>query len=338
MPRIRSIHPEICESEQLADVSARAERTYTRLWTHLDDEGRGRDRPKLLAAKLFPYHDDMDGRAVDEDLDALAAAGLLVRYEVDGVRYLAVRGAWDRWQQPSAPRPSAFPPPPGTVTDPAVQMTGEVLRARRSAQGLTLRSLADLVEVDPSHLSRAERGQVSLSYDLRSRLTDHLPAVDRPLTDVDTVDATEVNGHGVLTSVVPEGEREKEGEVEWEEDHAPPAGDTSPPPDAPDPVDESFDQFWDAFPRGRAGKPGGDGPRKKARARWGRMTQAQRDAALAAVDNYREHVEAPDGPYACHAVTWLNQDRWEQWQTPAEPRAGPRTSVTHVDQHRTGSF
>lgn len=83
-------------------------------------------------------------------------------------------------------------------------------------------------------------------------------------------------------------------------------------------ADESFEKFWDAYPRGKAGKPGGDGPKKPARRRWDNLNRRERELALAAVGNYRKHVESPDGPHAAHATTWLNQERWEQWQTPAD--------------------
>lgn len=98
--------------------------------------------------------------------------------------------------------------------------------------------------------------------------------------------------------------------------------------DASPPADDQFDDFWARYPRGKAGKRGGDGSRKAARQKWRRMTKKDRAAALAAVDNYRAHVESPDGPYAAHATTWLNQERWEQWQQPAAPPGDPpRTGV-----------
>lgn len=89
----------------------------------------------------------------------------------------------------------------------------------------------------------------------------------------------------------------------------------------PDRVEETFADFWVRYPRGRAGKPGGDGARKPARDRWGRMTRDERDAALAAVDHYRAYVQSPGGPIAAHATTWLNQERWEQWQEAADVQA-----------------
>lgn len=111
MPRIRSIHPDTCDSEKLSNISASAERTFFRLLTHTDDAGRGEDRPKLLASKLYPLHDDMDAGAVDADLAALNAVGLLVRYTVGSKHYYVVPTFSD-WQSPKRPTPSKLPAPP----------------------------------------------------------------------------------------------------------------------------------------------------------------------------------------------------------------------------------
>ncbi len=105
--KIRSIYPEACTSEKLANVSAEAERLYWRLMTHVDDEGRCEDNPKVIRGACLPLHDDVSSADVDATLDELDAEGLLVRYEIDGRRYLEVTG-WK--QKPRWPKPSRFPP------------------------------------------------------------------------------------------------------------------------------------------------------------------------------------------------------------------------------------
>jgi hypothetical protein len=89
-------------------------------------------------------------------------------------------------------------------------------------------------------------------------------------------------------------------------------------------VDEQFERFWEAYPRGKAGKPGGDGSKKQARTVFKRLKSDQRVACLAAVGHYREYIGRDDSPDAAHVSTWLNQERWEQWQTPAAPPNGKR--------------
>lgn len=112
MPRIRSVHPDICNDEVLAEVSAYAERTWVRLWTHLDDKGRGPDNPKLWAGLLYPLHDDVTPERVERDLAELEARGLILRYVADGKKWLCAKpSGWAKYQKPQHPTPSKIPPP-----------------------------------------------------------------------------------------------------------------------------------------------------------------------------------------------------------------------------------
>lgn len=112
MPRIRSIHPDICGDETLAEASASAERTFLRLWTHLDDEGRCQENSKRLRSFLYPLHDDVTVDDIEGDLDELVELGLLIRYSVAGKSYLSAKPAtWSRYQKPRHPTPSKHPSP-----------------------------------------------------------------------------------------------------------------------------------------------------------------------------------------------------------------------------------
>lgn len=110
MARIRSVKPELCTSETMAAVSAVAERTFVRLWTHCDDEGRCKDNPKLLKAALFPLHDDVTAADLDDHLWELAEHGLIVRYEVAGALFLHVP-SWREHQKPQKRQESKLPTP-----------------------------------------------------------------------------------------------------------------------------------------------------------------------------------------------------------------------------------
>lgn len=129
MARIRSVHPKLCESDDMVDVPAEVERSFVRLWTHCDDDGRAKDNPRLIKAAIYPLLDDMTPEVVDEHLEELAKRELIVRYEVDGVRYLAIP-SWGRWQRPQKKRDSEFPAPPSSDTEPlppeSRTATGEV--------------------------------------------------------------------------------------------------------------------------------------------------------------------------------------------------------------------
>lgn len=121
MARIRSIKPEFFASEQVASVSYQCRLLFVGLWLHADRDGRLQDRPARLKAMLFPY-DDLD---VEKGLGCLAHAGLITRYEGNGLRLIAIP-TWARHQQPHIREaPSGLPPPdeqkPGARTVPALR-------------------------------------------------------------------------------------------------------------------------------------------------------------------------------------------------------------------------
>jgi hypothetical protein len=105
MPRIRTIKPEYFTDDDLAALSPLARLAFIGLWTQADKAGRLEDRPRRLKALIAPY-DDVDFDAL---LDQLVEGRFLVRYEVDGRRYLQVR-TWEKHQRPHHSEPeSAFP-------------------------------------------------------------------------------------------------------------------------------------------------------------------------------------------------------------------------------------
>ena len=116
MSRIRSVHPDICTSETMADLEARYERTFVRLWTHCDDEGRCLDNVRLIKAALYPLHDKVTFEALEQDLAKLTEVGLIVRYEHDGSRLIQVV-SWDEFQHPQRARASKYAPPDLHVAD-----------------------------------------------------------------------------------------------------------------------------------------------------------------------------------------------------------------------------
>ena len=115
MPRIRSVKPECFRNEQLADLPYEDRLLFIGLWTQADRDGRLEDRPKRLKGELFPY-DDLN---VDESLGRLANAGLILRYEGNGLRLIAIP-TWAKHQRPHHTEMlSIFPPPIGvTATAP----------------------------------------------------------------------------------------------------------------------------------------------------------------------------------------------------------------------------
>lgn len=91
MPRIRTIKPEFCTSEQVGECSTTARLLFVEMWCFCDDAGRHARSPLRLKAECFPFDafskDDMEGF-----IQELLKSKLLVEYEFEGEWYLQVSG------------------------------------------------------------------------------------------------------------------------------------------------------------------------------------------------------------------------------------------------------
>jgi hypothetical protein len=86
-------------------------------------------------------------------------------------------------------------------------------------------------------------------------------------------------------------------------------------PDLTEEQDRLFDDFWDAYPL-KDGMKGGGATKKLARKSWDKLNHEERRLARIGVDHYRQYVQEPNSPLVAMATTWLNQERWEQFQEP----------------------
>jgi hypothetical protein len=110
--RIRSVKPEVLTDEDLWDLGQRTGfpiyQGYQGLWLYADREGRFEWRVRPLKSLILPYWEG-DFSLL---LDALAEAGFVQRYEVDGKTYGHVR-TFGKHQTPNAREPeSTIPAPP----------------------------------------------------------------------------------------------------------------------------------------------------------------------------------------------------------------------------------
>jgi hypothetical protein len=107
--RARNIKPGFFKNDKLAECEPLARLLFAALWCEADREGRLEDRPKRIKAECLPY-DDAD---VDALLGQLAEAGFIIRYEVEGAKYIAVVN-FAKHQMPHHKEvQSVIPPPPG---------------------------------------------------------------------------------------------------------------------------------------------------------------------------------------------------------------------------------
>jgi hypothetical protein len=109
MARIRSIKPEFFTSLTIGGLPPLVRLTFIGLWTHVDDDGRTVDDPRLIRSAIWPL-DDRSSGDIQEDLQRLQEAGLITRYRVRGKPYLVVN-TWGEHQKVSHPRASRYPGP-----------------------------------------------------------------------------------------------------------------------------------------------------------------------------------------------------------------------------------
>ena len=86
MARSRNIKPGFYKNEDLAECSIWARYIFPGLWMMADRDGRLEDRPKRIKAEILPF----DTQDVEPLLRELASKGFIVRYEIDGQRYIEI--------------------------------------------------------------------------------------------------------------------------------------------------------------------------------------------------------------------------------------------------------
>ena len=127
MSRLRTIKPGFFLDEELAECHPLARILFAGLWTIADREGRLEDRPRRIKAECLPY-DDCD---IDELLFELQRHGFIVRYGLDGLRFIAIP-TWLKHQNPHvSEKPSTIPEPDenstSTVVAPVKNSTSTVV-------------------------------------------------------------------------------------------------------------------------------------------------------------------------------------------------------------------
>lgn len=118
MPRIRSIKPGFCSSEDIASLPLEVRLHFILLWTYADDAGRGKDNPRLLKAELYPLDDGVTTEMVRSWQAILSDQDRIRRYVVDGKSFFEVVN-WGKHQKPQHPRESEIPPVPDDWVKPS---------------------------------------------------------------------------------------------------------------------------------------------------------------------------------------------------------------------------
>ena len=156
MARIRSVSPELRQSETVAAWPREARYAWVLLWGYLDDYGRGLDNPRIVAADCFPLDDDVTADVAAEWLELFEKAGCICRYEYDGKRWMHAT-KWAHWQKPQHPGKVRIPPCPIHEAEANALFA---LAAHAELTKVSGKSHEDLVRVSPT--SKEEEGEKEL--------------------------------------------------------------------------------------------------------------------------------------------------------------------------------
>jgi hypothetical protein len=169
MGRIRTVKPKFFRHEDLQRLEEshsdlKPMLVFAGLFTIADREGRFEWRPKQIKLDILPFL----AFRMEDALNALAGAGFITRYEVDGKEFGCIP-SWHEHQKPNAREASStIPDPPQSRTCKHVTARGEVEgkgNVEREGEGNDARELpntdqiiAQIVRLHPkmAHLSELE--------------------------------------------------------------------------------------------------------------------------------------------------------------------------------------
>jgi len=108
MAKTRMLKNDLRTSEKVASWPVELRYFWVLLWGYVDDHGKGRDNPLLVKADCFPLDPDITHDTVNGWLWDLVAAGVIVRYTVDGHEYFQIVN-WKEHQKPPHPTDDVIP-------------------------------------------------------------------------------------------------------------------------------------------------------------------------------------------------------------------------------------
>lgn len=111
MARKRMISPEIWESQDFSSLSDLAKIVFISLFSHADDQGRGRADPTFIKSSTFPFDKDRRVADIENALSEIARSMSVQFYSVNGIEFYFMT-SWKKWQKVDKPSPSKLPPPP----------------------------------------------------------------------------------------------------------------------------------------------------------------------------------------------------------------------------------
>jgi len=284
--RIRNMKPEFWRSQDITSLPRELRLLFVGLWSYADDNGVGVDDYRQITADLFALEDDLaEARDfVEAGLVAIAARGLITRYELKGKRYLFVN-TWVKHQRVQNPNLPRYPLPNGEIARPDKNYRGSTEGVGRVY--VDPRTTTNRTDPDPTTLRGSDA-----------------PAENGDLFSTSgSVDPTETLGTGT------EEQRNRGTEIK---DMATAVADR-----------DLFDDFWSEYPR-KVGKPAARKAWAKAckamKPKDGK-TSGERLVAAARYWTGAWERAGTQMQYIPYPQKWLNQERWNDDPPPPKLRA-----------------
>jgi|GEM_PF-4785903 len=92
MEQVRRMKPRFFDRESLGYLPPLTRLLFLGLYCRADERGQLEDKPRAIKKALLGY-DDVTAAQVDDMLEELQTAGLIVRHQVDGFLQVAELGA-----------------------------------------------------------------------------------------------------------------------------------------------------------------------------------------------------------------------------------------------------
>lgn len=128
----RILKESVCYSDNVNTLSLFQENMFFRLIVNCDDYGRMDARPAVVKAKLYPLKDYRLDQ-IEDALQALSSAELVILYKVDGKPFLQMR-TWDKHQTIRAKKSKYPSPQDGEITSESIckQMQADECKCSRN--------------------------------------------------------------------------------------------------------------------------------------------------------------------------------------------------------------
>ena len=297
MPRARNIKPGFFMNEDLAECDLAARLLFIGLWCLADREGRLEDRPKRIGAFVFPY----EQYDIDNLLDQLAERGFIIRYQVDGKKYIQVVN-FKKHQNPHVREAASEIPAPETD----IQYSGS-----------SCESMGQDIDCNDETTEHAEDND------------DTAPCQHH----TSTIQASDEHGTSPADSpllipdpgfLIPENGLPQSGASTGMSVREPPRPEQTEKKPKKQPLTgiqlERFNRFWYEYPKKKA--------KIEAMKAWARLKPDEElfDAIMLGLRRARASWEwkKEGGRFIPYPATFLNQGRWEDEYVPAEQKPSRR--------------